>query len=482
MGSRKTVTQDKKLKTKKIALKASSVFDVVVIGGGSAGIAALEGARAAGIKSLCLIESDSVLGGECTRWACVPTKAMLKAAKLYHLAKYHVGRYGIHTGRVTYNFSSILHRRDAVVSTLTGHGKRLLDYAKQLKVTVKHGEAKFLDDGLVELRGERIRAKAFVIATGSREREPVIAGLEETPVWYSRDVVAMKSLPSSVAIVGAGPVGSEFATLFGLLGVQTTLLEVGEQILPREDAELAALAEASLRHQGVHVLTKTKTLGLKTHGRRTQITFQVGRKPRQTLLVDHVIVATGRRANVDHLALEQAKVKLDDRGRLVLSPALQTSAAHIFAAGDVTARYQFTHTAHHEGYIAGWNAAQVKLGGPQLEREERVVPRITFVDPEVSSVGLTLFEASKAKLKFKVYRCPLSILGRAAIDGNRDGLLKVIVETKTGQILGAHVTGERAGEIMHELALAMYAKIPFATVQSMLHAYPSWSEAIPAAE
>jgi len=473
---------ERRSRAPKLKERLTKTFDVVVIGGGSAGIAAIEGAKAAGAKSVCLVESENRLGGECAYWACVPTKAMLKAAKLYHLTKYGVGRYGISTGKVTYDFAAILHRRDAVVRALTGNGNRLLYYAKQLKVTVKHGRAQFINDKMIDVKGERVRAKAFVIATGSKEREPIVDGIESVPVWYSRDVVAMKHLPSSVAIIGGGPIGSEFATLFGLLGVKTTVLEYGDHILPREDAEIAVLAEESLQNLGVHVLTKTKPLGLKRSGRRINITFQVDRKPRQSLLVDKVVVAVGRKPNTEGLALDRAGVKIDDFGRIVLTPALQTNHAHIFAAGDSSSRFQFTHIAAHEGYIAGWNAARVKSESKQLVREENVVPRITFLDPEVASVGMTVADATKAKKKFKIVRFPFSALGRAAIDGNRDGLIKIIVNAKSGLILGAHVTGERAGEIMHELALAMYAGVPISTVQGMLHAYPSWSEVIPASQ
>lgn len=469
-------------KKMKSSPKSSSTYDVIVIGAGSAGIAALEGAKAAGAKKIGLVEASTVLGGECPWWACVPTKAMLKASKLYHLVKYNLGKYGVKAEKVSFDFGTIVKRRQAVIKSLTGSGQSLSIFAKKLGVTVKHGEAKFLNVDTVDVRGERIRSRAFVIATGSRERDPVIDGFEQAPVWHSRDVVSMKTLPSSAVIVGGGPVGSEFATFFGQLGVKTTLLEFGDHILPREDAEIAVLAEAHLRKLGVNVLTKSRPLGLKQSSRQTQITFQVGRKPRQSLMVDHVIIATGRRANLDSLELANAGVKIDDRGRLILSSSLQTNAEHIFAAGDVTSSYQFTHTASYEGYIAGWNAARVQVDETRMQRDTRVVPRITFVDPEVASVGMTMLEATKLKKKIKIYRCPLSILGRAAIDGNRDGLLKVIVDVKNDQILGAHLIGERAGEVIHELALAMYANVPFAVVRGMIHAYPSWSEAIPAAE
>jgi pyruvate/2-oxoglutarate dehydrogenase complex dihydrolipoamide dehydrogenase (E3) component len=462
--------------------RTSPTFDVVVIGGGSAGIAAIEGARAAGAKSVCLVEAEARLGGECAFWACIPTKAMLKAGQVYHQAKFAAGRYGVRTGKVTYDFSALLHRRDAVVRALTGNGSRLLEFTKKLKVTVKHGSAHFISDKMIDVKGERIRAKAFVIATGSKERTPILDGIDTVPVWYSRDVVTMKSLPSSVLIIGGGPIGTEFSTLFGLLGVKTTLLEYGEHILPREDAEIAALAEVGLQQRGVRVLTKTKPLGIKREGSKFKVTFQEGRKPRQTVTVEKVIAAVGRHPNLIGLTLDRAGVAVDEHGKLQLSSSLQTNLAHIFAAGDANSRFQFTHVANHEGYIAGWNAAQVKLDGKRLKVEETIIPRITFSDPEVASVGMTVIEATKAKKKFKVVRFPFSALGRAAIDGNREGLIKIVVENKSGLILGAHVIGERAGEIMHELALAMHLGAPLSAVQGMLHAYPSWSEVIPAAE
>lgn len=462
--------------------RVSPLFDVVVIGGGSAGMAAVDGAKAGGAKSICVIEAEARLGGECAYWACIPTKAMLKAAKLYHTAKYGLGKYGIRASRVHYDFPSLIQRRDAVIQTITTNGKRLSDRMKHLGVTVKHGPAHFWNDKTLDVKGERIRGKAFVIATGSIEREPLVDGWYEIESWSSRDVVAMKSLPSSVAILGGGPIGCEFATLFGLLGVKTTLLEYGEHILPREDAEIASLAEAQLRHLGVGVFTNTKPLGVKRSGGKSQVTFQVGRKPRQTIMVDRVIAAVGRKPNFTHLALERAKLKVDSTGKLDLKVNLQTTQPHIFVAGDANSRYQFTHIANHEGYIAGWNAAQVRSQGQHLRVEENVVPRITFVDPEVASVGMTAAAASKAKKKVKVYQMPFNVLGRAAIEGHRDGLIKIVVDAKRDRVLGAHVMGERAGEIVHELALAMYGDIPFTTVRSMLHAYPSWSEIIPAAD
>lgn len=466
----------------KTSTRVTQMFDVVVIGGGSAGIAAIEGAKAAGARAVCLVEAEARLGGECAHWACVPTKALLKSAQVYHTAKFGLDRYGTVARKVTLDMAAVWRRRDAVVSTLTGQDKRLPALLKRLHVSIKHGWGKFLDAQTLEVDGHRIRAKAFVIATGSQERVPDIAGLDTVPFWYSRDVVRMEKLPASVAIVGGGPIGSEFATLFGLFGVKTVLLEIGEHILPREDREIAVIAESHLRHLGVQVITKTKTLGVRKDGKRVKVTFQTGRRPRQSVVVDQLIVAVGREPKLAGLDLAQAGLKLSPTGHLPLSQNLHTKKTHIFGAGDAVSAYQFTHYARQQGFMAGWNAAQVTLKGKVYSVTDQVVPHVTFVEPEAASVGMTVAEAVKAKKNFTLARFPFSVLGRAAIDGQRDGLCKIILDAKTDQILGAHVIGERAGEIIHELALAIHAKVPFATVQSMLHAYPSWSEVIPAAK
>ena len=464
----------------KVPVNAVENFDVIVIGGGSAGISALEGAHAAGARKLCLIERTDRLGGECPYSACVPTKALLKAARLYHLCKYEVGRYGIHAPRVSFDFAAMAHRKDAVVSALTGDGKRLTEYVKKLKVTVKRGEAKFLTTKTLEVNGERVKGEGIVIATGATERVPLMDGIEDVPVFFARDIVRLKHLPRSIVIVGGGPIGSEFSTLFGYLGVKTTLLQHGPHILAREDADLSALAEASLRRKGVAVLTQAETLGVRRHGRKVEVTYQIGRKPRQHVVAEACMIAAGRIPNIDTLALAKAKITKDERGWMKLNDTLQTSTPHIFAAGDVTGRLQFTGTAHHEGFIAGWNAVHHE-NARVMKYDERVVPRVTFIDPELAAVGLTPAQATKLKKKFRVREFPVGALGRAAIDGTREGLLKIVVEDKTDQVLGAHLLCERAGEIIHELALAMEARVPFTTVASMIHAYPTWSESIPAA-
>ncbi|MBI1908305.1 NAD(P)/FAD-dependent oxidoreductase [Candidatus Uhrbacteria bacterium] len=455
-----------------------TTFDVIVIGGGSAGIAAADVARQNGAR-VCMIEADR-LGGECPNWACVPTKAMLRAAMLYDEIRHAAPEAGIRTGDVQFHFGRLMARKDAVVDAVTGHGKRLAAWAKANDIEVVRGDAAFADPHAIRVGTMKLRARAFVIATGSVDAIPPIAGIEDVDYATSRDVVSLKTLPDRIAVIGGGPVGMEFATFFSLLRRKVTLIEAGKAVLPREDAEVAALAAAALRGHGAAVYEHAKVLAVRRKGKTTEITFQRGTKRRETLRADLLLVATGKRPNVAHLGLDVAGVRRDDRGRLVLNRNLQTSVPHIYAAGDVTSGYLFTHTAHAEGAFVGALAA----GAPAPRTTKPllpVVPRVTFVVPEVASVGMTEAAARKAGKKVAVARFPIGALSRAVIDDTRDGLVKVVMETRTGKILGAHIIGSRAGECIHELALAIHAGIPFDEVAAMLHAFPTYSEGIAAA-
>ncbi len=454
-------------------------YDVAVIGGGSAGFAAAESALAAGAKKVCIIE-HGMLGGECPTWACVPTKALLRAAKLYHQAKFSLPRFGIRTGKVSYDFPELIRRKDAVVNALTNGGERLAGHARQNGIDVYHENTSFTGKYTLALSDRRLKATAFVIATGSKEVVLDIPGIETVRAWYSRELVSLEALPKSIIIIGGGPIGSEFATFFACLGVRTTIIQNGPQILPREDGEIAAIAEAELKHLGVRILTKTLTLGVKKIRSGVEVIVQTGRKPRQKITAETLAVAIGRRANIDGLRLDKAGVKIDDHGVIISQSTCQTTAPHIFVAGDARGGPQFTHLAHYEGGIAGWNAARLKSNDKPATAFLTVLPHVTFTEPEVASFGLTPAVANKKKIAYDIYRFPVGGLGRAAVEGVRVGLLKVVVNKADGKIIGAHLASERAGEVIHELALAMHAGIPFRDVQSMMHAYPTWSEVIPA--
>ncbi|MFH1632221.1 MAG: NAD(P)/FAD-dependent oxidoreductase [bacterium] len=452
-------------------------FDVLIIGAGAAGISAAQAASSAGAK-VCMIEKAE-MGGECPNWACVPSKAMLTSAKMYHMAKHHLEDFGLHADGVTFSFSRIMLRKDNIVSAITGKGKRIGKMMTGSGVKVEHGAAEFVDSHTIMVGKKKISAKSIIIATGSTNFVPPIDGIDKVGLGF-REVVSLRRQPGSVAIVGAGPVGCEFATFFAMLGTKVTLLQLDKQILNREDLEIAAIVEKKLSDYGANILTDTKTLGVARQGRKKRVTYQTGRMKRQSVLVDQVIVAAGKRASLDGIKIEKSGVKVDAKGRLKLNDKLQTNVGHIFAAGDVTGGMMFTHIAHEEGEVAGHNAVCSRPGSMR-RRDLRVVPRVTFTHPEVASVGVTQAEAAIMKMKFEVISFPVGSLARAITDGSREGMIKLVVDKKSRKILGAHMAGNHAGDVIHEAALAMHANLTVDDIAATIHAFPTYSEALAAA-
>ena len=449
-------------------------FDVLVIGGGSAGLSAALTARERG-KSVVLIEKDK-LGGECPNYACVPTKALIATAKAYHAAKFEYQTYGVLMTDIGFSFSQSMKYKRAVVDTITGKGQRLKKVLADKGVEFIKGSAEFIDTHTIKIAKQKIKAKKIVVATGVVDSVPPIDGIDKVPYLTYKQVVSLKSQPRSVAIIGAGPVGVEFTTYFSMIGVKVYLFEVGPQVLGFEDSEISLLVQAEMKKQGVSLFTNTKVLSVKKLGSKIEIIYQEGQKTRRKIVVEKLIVAAGKKSNIASLKLEKAKVKISNRGRIVLNKKLQTSQKHIFAAGDVSGGMQLTHTAHRDGEVVGFNICTTDRKMKTIDN--RVVPRATFAYQEVASVGITMKEAKSKKIKAEVRSFPVGALGRAVAENKRKGLLRVVLDEKTGKILGAQMVGERAGEVIHELALAMHLNVRFDKVQDMLHAFPTYSEAI----
>ena len=452
-------------------------FDVVVIGGGSAGLSAAFAARNEG-ASVALVSMDK-LGGECPNHACVPTKVMLAAANKYDDIRRNASIFGIDVKNISFNLQAMMHRKDAVVHAMTGN-RRLEKILEKEKITIFRGAASFIDDESIRVGTHIVSAASFVIATGSVSRIPPMSGIDAIEYWTPRDATAITELPESIAILGGGPIGCEFATFFSLLGIPVIIFDIADRLLPREDAEVAAFATKSLMHRGVTFHGNTRVLGITKSGRNLRLTYQTAHAMRKTVRVERLLIASGRAPNIEGLNLENAGVKRNEDGGLIIDSAMRVKGKSIFFAGDVSGLPAYTHTAHHEGVVAGRNAALLAQGKKKLEAVDlRVVPRVTFVSPELASVGAMSEELVAQKKQFTVWKFPVGALGRSVIEGERAGLLKVFVDKKSNLVLGASMLGNSAGEVMHELALAMYANIPFDTVQSMIHAYPTMSEAIP---
>ncbi len=460
---------------KKITHKTG--FDVVIIGGGSAGLSAAFAARQEG-ASVAMVSADK-LGGECPNYACVPTKSMLAAAVRYDDIRRNGGRFGIDVKQLSFNLSTMMERKNAVVNAMTGN-RRLEKILESEKVTVFRGAASFIDDESIRVGTHIISAKSFVIATGSISRIPPIAGIEAIDYWTPREATSITELPESIAILGSGPIGCEFATFFSLLGVPVIIFDIADRLLPREDAEVAALAAKTLMHRGVTFHSSTRVLGVAKSGRQIRLTYQTKSNPRKTVRVEKLLIASGRAPNIELLGLENAGIKRNATNGVTIDQMMRVKGRSIFFAGDVTGLPAYTHTAHHEGTIAGKNAALFAQGKKKFTHVDlAVVPRVVFVSPELASVGAMADELVMQKKLFSVWKFPVGALGRAVIESERIGLLKVFVDKKSSLILGASMLGDHSGEVIHELALAMYAGIAIDTVQSMIHAYPTMSEAIP---
>ncbi len=463
-----------------IPMSKISTYDVIVIGSGSAGFSAVEAARAQG-ASVCLIEAHR-LGGECPNEACVPSKALLKCASVYRLLQ-PARDFGIHPGAISFDFSQMMKYRQSVVETITGGGAlgdRYVKILRELGVEVKKGKARFVDADLVEVGTEFLRAKAFVIATGTVDFVPPISGLPQIKYARWKDALHFSRLPKSMAIIGGGPVGCELATFFATFGTRVVLLQSAPYLLVREDSEISQLARQALERLKIEVVTSVKILEVVNGGAGVfgvQVEWE-GKKKMHA--VEQLVLASGNRANTNGLGLGKTRVKLDPQGWILTNAEQQTSAPSIFAVGDVDGGFQFTHTAHHEGSVAGYNAARFakKKRIPQRKINEQVVPRATFISPEVASVGMTQQEASKRFSKVLIGRAAVSALGRSVTDQARFGLLKMVAHPKTRKVLGGHMIGERAGEVIHEVALAIHLGATVDKLASLIHAYPTFSEVI----
>lgn len=464
-------------------MSKSTAFDVIVIGSGSAGFSAIEGALSLGAK-VCVIEKET-FGGECPNFACVPSKALLKSASVYRNLG-DVRAYGLDASGRSFVWTRVMAYRKQVVEAITGggtHGDRYKTILTKLNVDHRIGEAIFVDTHTIEVAGETLTAKAFVLATGTVDFVPPIPGLDQIPFWNWKKALQAKKQPKSLAIIGGGPVGCELATIFASFGTRVTLLQAPPVVLHREDAEISARALEALTDVGVNVIVGAQvTEGV--NGRVGVMGLRVEAGGEETMhAVEQVLVATGKRPNTHGLNLDAAGVKLDERGGLETNAQGKTNQKHIFAAGDVDGGMQFTHTAHHEGWIAGYNAARVarKSRKKAMNRAEAVVPRVTFIDPEVASVGMTQAQVKEQHKKVLVGRYKVAALGRAVTDHDRRGLIKLVAEPKTKKLLGAHIISARAGEMIHECALAIHLGATMDQLASMIHAFPTYSEGIKAA-
>ena len=465
-------------------------FDVAIIGGGSGGYAAARTAAGAGLKTV-VIEGGEEVGGLCILRGCMPTKAMLYAAEVKHLAQ-HAGTWGVRAGKVGFDFAKVMARKNLMIKDFAGFREQQL-YAGKFKFI--RANATFLDAHTVDLsllRSNRrkeahsiskkgseslltsaatISARHFVIATGSRVAPAPLPALDDVGFITSDDAVELKRLPKSLIILGGGAIACEFAQFFVRFGVKVTLIQRSEHVLKEFDADAGAEIEKVFRREAMQVFTGTRLLDARRRGELKTVSFEQNGKA-ISVSAEEILFALGRTPNTAALNLEIAGVTTEG-DRIVTNDKMQTSAPHIFAAGDCTGPHEIVHIAIQQGETAVHNIVE-----PRKPRrmDYRLLISVVFTEPQVASVGLTEKAAKARGIKFLAASYPFNDHGKSLIMEAKDGFVKLLANPKTGEIIGGSCVGPSGGELIHEIVTAMAKRMTVHELATMPHYHPTLAE------
>jgi pyruvate/2-oxoglutarate dehydrogenase complex dihydrolipoamide dehydrogenase (E3) component len=455
-------------------------FDVAVIGGGSGGYAAARTTAGAKLKTV-VIEGGDKVGGLCILRGCMPTKAMLYAAEVKHLAE-HAETWGVRAGKVSFDFAKVMARKNLMIKDFADHRVQQLNAGKFKFI---RADAKFLDAHTVELgradlpvsrkaaqqrRPTTITAKNFVIATGSSVAPSPLPQLDEIGYLTSDDAVALKKLPKSLIILGGGAIACEFAQFFARFGVKVILIQRGKRLLKEFDDDAGTEIKKVFRRERIQIFADTKLVDAKRKGKLKSVSFEQNGKT-ISVSAEEILFALGRQPNTSSLDLENAGVKTEN-GRILSNSKMRTSAPHIFAAGDCTGPHEIVHIAIHQGEVAAHNIVNPKL----RDTDYRLLISVVFTDPQVATVGLTEKVARENKIPFLAASYPFNDHGKSLIMEAKDGFVKLLANPKTGEILGGACVGPVGGELIHEIVAAMAKRMTVKELAAMPHYHPTLAE------
>ncbi len=456
---------------------ADTSFDVVVIGSGPGGYVAAIRAAQLGFKTA-IVEKQH-LGGICLNWGCIPTKALLRSAEIYHYMQ-HAKNYGLSADNISYDPKAVVQRSRGVAKRMNDGISFLM---KKNKISVIWGEAVIDAPGKFTVKASGVeapkgalgagsyQAKHIIVATGARPR--VLPGLEPDKklVWTYFEAMVPEKMPKSLLVVGSGAIGIEFASFYRTMGAEVTVVEVLPQVLPVEDAEIAAFARKAFEKQGIKILSSTKVTKLEKKTDSVVATLDDGKGKPQTVEVDRVISAVGVVGNIEGLGLEKLGVKTD-RGCVVIDGYGKTNVPGIYAIGDVAGPPMLAHKAEHEGVIC----VEAIKGLHPHAMEKNLIPGCTYCQPQVASVGLTEAKAKESGREIRVGRFPFIGNGKAVALGEDQGLVKVIFDKKTGQLLGAHMVGAEVTELIQGYVVAMNLETTEEELMHTVFPHPTLSE------
>ena len=443
-------------------------YDLVVIGGGSGGYAAARTAVDLGLKKVAVLEGGREVGGLCILRGCMPTKALLYAAEVLHLAR-QARIWGLDISHVGYDFSKVMARKDAVVNEFAAYRREQLqtggfDFIRD--------QARFVDPHRVRLTsGREVTAAHFVVSTGSVVRRPLLPGLEEVGYLTSDDALDLSRAPKSLIVLGGGAVAVEFAQFFQRLGAEVSLIQRSRTILREFDEDAAIEVEKALRAEGMTLFTGASLLSASASKVGKAVHFEHEGEQR-TVEAEEIFMALGRSPNTAGLGLEKAGVETS-QGRIVCNARMQSSAPHVFAAGDCAGPHEIVHLAVRQGEIAARNIA---LPERAKEMEDRLFIGVVFTDPQIARTGWTEREAQRNGVQYLTACYPFDDHGKSILMNARRGFAKLIADAKTGEILGGSCVGPSGGELIHEITAAMAKRMTVGELAEMPHYHPTLAE------
>ncbi len=442
--------------------------DMVVIGAGSGGL--VTSYIGAAVKARATLIEKHEMGGDCLNTGCVPSKALIKTARLMNQIK-HSDRYGIQSASAEINFEQTMARVHDVIKKIEPHDS--VERYTDLGVDVIKGEAKITSPWSVTVNGQTLTTRNIVVATGASPFVPPIPGLDAIPYLTSDNLWQLKTLPKRLIILGGGPIGSEMTQAFARLGSEVWQVEMADAIMQREDPEVSEMVKQRFTDDGVHVLTDTKAVAVESENGGSVLVCEQGDETIR-IAFDEIIVAVGRRPNTKGFGLEELEIETRRDGTIETNEYLQTRFPNIYAVGDVAGPYQFTHTSAHQA----WYAAVNSLFGTfkKFKVDYRVIPWATFTDPEVARVGLNETEAKEKNIPYEVTTYGIDDLDRAIADSTDYGLVKVLTVPGKDKILGVTIVGEHAGDLIAEYVMAMKHNLGLNKVLGTIHIYPTLAE------
>jgi pyruvate/2-oxoglutarate dehydrogenase complex dihydrolipoamide dehydrogenase (E3) component len=442
-------------------------FDMGVIGAGAAGLTVTAGAAQLGGKTL-LVEKESLLGGDCLHYGCVPSKTLIRTAQVYHQMK-KAEEFGLPPVNLRpVDFRQVAKRIQSVIQTIQKHDSE--ERFCGLGAKVEYGRATFEDEHSIRLNGKSYSAKNWVIATGSSPSIPPIEGLDKTPFMTNKEIFSLDHLPKSMIVLGAGPIATEMAQAFSRLGTHVSMIQRSNQILSKEDSDMAGEVMETLRSEGVTIHLNTTVVSTKDLGTEREITIRDREDKETALRAETILVAMGREANLAELGLENIGVEFNGKG-LQVDNRLRTTQKHIYAAGDVTGSYLFTHAAGYEGGIVISNAIF------HLPRKVNYtyLPWCTYTDPELASIGMNEKAAKAAGIDYSVWTEAFKDNDRSLAEGEQVGKIKMILDAKE-KPLGVQILGPQAGELLSEWVAVLNGKVKLSILAAAVHPYPTLGE------